>query len=670
MTDLYNMTIEFIKVYPILFGLGILISALAIALITFIIVRKRSIRINKAKRIKNEIEKKRIEEEKLLEIKKAVLIAKNSQVTVDLEASPVFSNSTEISREEIKVKKQQLENEIKPTIQKVPESYKAVPTESINVKEPESIYKTNTTDTKDTVTASVNERKPKKIGNLPEAKKEVNLETTDNLYVNYQSTISESTDNYPVFRIPRKGCIIRTHRFGKKKRRGYKEESFQNSIQKFFSSQFIISGEVRLNTGKETRPFEPDIAIIDKKKEKNIRIDVEIDEPYAGTSRQPTHCKGDDIMRDTYFIDRGWIVIRFSEYQVHTQEIECLSFIAGIIKSLDSDYVIPVELSTIKNISIEKLWDVLQAQKWEKAKYREGYLKHSFQQLLEEPETIERDFNEQEINEEKLVISSIIGPIDEGKNIGYNKINHHLRDKRIVFYPEPHVYTIDNTPAPSASTVIGKFFPEFDAPLWSRKKAIERLQFSNEELTESNIRRIADQIAEEWKTKGEKAAQEGTFLHEQIENYYLGQPYQKTEEFHLFEQFVSSHNSLKPYRTEWRVFDEDYHIAGTIDLIVKNGDGYEIYDWKRSKKVVNKFNGEPIRLNQWQQGVGMLNDIDDTSFNRYCLQQSLYRYILEKKYGLRISRMYLIVLYPEYDQFYKVETPYLLDKIEHILKTL
>ena len=32
--------------------------------------------------------------------------------------------------------------------------------------------------------------------------------------------------------------------------------------------------------------------------------------------------------------------------------------------------------------------------------------------------------------------------------------------------------------------------------------------------------------------------------------------------------------------------------------------------------------------------------------------------------------MYLIVLYPEYNNYFKVEVPYLKDKVEYILKTL
>lgn len=94
-----------------------------------------------------------------------------------------------------------------------------------------------------------------------------------------------------------------------------------------------------------------------------------------------------------------------------------------------------------------------------------------------------------------------------------------------------------------------------------------------------------------------------------------------------------------------------------------------MYDWKRSKKVVNS-SGQPVRINQWQKGVGQLSDIDDTSYNRYSLQQSLYKYIIEKNYGLKVSKMYLIVLYPDYDRYHKVEVPYLKEKTEHILKTL
>ncbi|WP_181308765.1 PD-(D/E)XK nuclease family protein [Rufibacter sp. XAAS-G3-1] len=498
--------------------------------------------------------------------------------------------------------------------------------------------------------------KPKPKEKLSEAKIETQVGKDSTCYVNYASSKSDQTESYPIFRCPKKGTVVRSYRFGNTKRRGFKEESFQNLIENIFGRDFLVSGSIRLNTGKDTRPFEPDIAIIGKSNN-SIRIDIEIDEPYAGLTRQPTHCKGDDLMRDIYFVDRGWIVIRFSELQVHSSEKECIKFIAEMIQSVNPLYDIPLSLNNYESIKTEKMWDVVQAQKWEKAKYREKYLNHTFQHIEEKQETIERDFSEQESNEEKLVKPTLIGVADKRKSIGFNLINTHQRDKRIEFYPEPHIYTIDKTPAPSASTIISKFFPEFDAEYWATRKAPE-------------LRMTPNEVAKMWKDKGEKAAQDGTHLHEQIENYFLDQDYKRTEEFHLFEQFIADHKEIKPYRSEWRIFDEHNHIAGTIDLICKNGGSYEIYDWKRSKKVVNQITGEPICHNQWQCGVGQLSDIADTSFNRYCLQQSLYRFILEKNYGLKVSRMNLVVLYPDYDRYYKVEVPYQKEKAEYILRTL
>src|SRR5690606_16908687 len=103
----------------------------------------------------------------------------------------------------------------------------------------------------------------------------------------------------------------------------------------------------------------------------------------------------------------------------------------------------------------------------------------------------------------------------------------------------------------------------------------------------------------------------------------------------------------------------------------KNGLGYELYDWKRSKKIIDVSSSKPIVTDTWGNfGIGQLSTIHDTSYNRYCIQQSLYKYILEKNYGLAISKMFLIVLYPDYERYYKVEVPYWKDTAEYILETL
>jgi hypothetical protein len=480
------------------------------------------------------------------------------------------------------------------------------------------------------------------------------------LFVEYDFEGEIRTDSYPLLQFPEKGTVVRSHRRGSTKRMGYKEIEFQGLIQTVFGGEFDVLGDARLNTGKDTRPFEPDVAIVEKGSRLNLRIDIEIDEPYAGITRQPTHCKGEDAHRDTYFTARGWMVIRFSEYQVHDNPLSCLRFIAEIIAIADPEYSIPDELLDAEPLEEDELWDAIQAQKWQKEDYREEYLDHTFQEVDEKEETRHRDFDEQEMAEETEVRPSSFGKEEFVVAESFNLSHAHPRDKRIKFYPEPHIYTIDNTPIPSVSTIISKFFPEFDA-----FTAAGRLGPTN-----PLFGLPVHEIVEMWDQKGKEAANHGTFLHKQIENYYLGKPYQRVQEFAHFEQFVSEHRNLNPFRTEWRIFDEHYHIAGTIDLVSKTRDGFEIYDWKRSKKVVNPVSGEPIEFNQWGTGIGSLAHLDDTSFNKYSLQQSIYKYILEENYGIVVSRMFLVVLYPEYGQYYKVSVPYLESEAKIILNAI
>ncbi len=626
MEETYQLLIEFKTIHPLRFWTAIFIATTLMIYFVWRFTRKKQ--KPKIENLGNQSKTSTVIAEK--ETFKPKLESKKEKTTLEKPQTKVFDENSVEDNSNV--------NEPKPIYVKPAE-----------VKQEKVIPKVETFEVKP-------KAKPKSEEQLPKAKEETAKSKGKIDFVNYDISKVQTPNSYPIFRFPKKGTVVRSFRFGNTKRRGFKEESFQKSIEQYFGKDFTVLGNIRLNTGKETRPFEPDIAIVDKSNS-NLRIDIEIDEPYAGLTRQPTHCKGEDVNRDIYFIDRGWIVIRFSEYQVHLQENDCLRYIAETIKSAIPNYEIPSQLLNQPSLQVEKLWDLVQAQKWEKAKYREQYLNHTFQSIEEQTETIERDFDEQEFKEEQLVKPTLIGEVDDKKSIAFNLKNKHPRDSRIKFYPEPHIYTIDNTPAPSASTIIAKFFPEFDSVYWSNRKAPE-------------LGMTPIEVELMWKNKGEAAAKDGTFLHEQIENFYLEQAYERTEEFHLFENFVSEHHHIKPFRTEWRIFDEHHHIAGTIDLISENGNGYEMYDWKRSKKVVSSFNGEPIKNNQWQSGVGQLADIDDTSYNRYCLQQSLYKYILEKNYGLTVSKMFLIVLYPDYDKYYKVEVPYMKDKAEYILKTL
>ena len=86
--------------------------------------------------------------------------------------------------------------------------------------------------------------------------------------------------------------------------------------------------------------------------------------------------------------------------------------------------------------------------------------------------------------------------------------NIHERDNRINFDEENHIYTIDdNKKAKSVTQLISEFFPKFDKNYWANnesKKTGEKVE----------------DILKRWADLGDKARNEGTNLHNQIENFY------------------------------------------------------------------------------------------------------------------------------------------------------
>lgn len=239
------------------------------------------------------------------------------------------------------------------------------------------------------------------------------------------------------------------------------------------------------------------------------------------------------------------------------------------------------------------------------------------------------------------------------------RLNGHDRDERIKFNAEKHEYFIDGEKAKlSVSEVIGNFFPKFDTEFWSNKKAKQR--------------GVPQQkVIDEWAEKGRLAAEKGTYLHDQIEKYYNGVKHDRTSpEFGYFLKFVEKYPLMEPHRTEWRIFDEEVMLAGTVDMIYRNPKTglYFMFDWKRSEKVVDAHNN-PITPN-FQQGSGPIAHLSDNSYHKYCLQQNMYKHLLEKNYNIKISSTNLLVLHPNRHNFHVVPVPEMTQEVAGIMDSL
>ncbi|MDZ4331433.1 MAG: hypothetical protein U0945_12755 [Flavobacterium sp.] len=238
------------------------------------------------------------------------------------------------------------------------------------------------------------------------------------------------------------------------------------------------------------------------------------------------------------------------------------------------------------------------------------------------------------------------------------------KDKKIVFIPETHQYLINGNPDTiSVSQLIDKFFPEFDTI-----KAASNLNRNHEYFGLP-----VEEIVEIWKNNGSEQAALGTKLHLQIENFYNQKEYDSDNiEFQYFINFTNTYPTMVPFRTEWRIYDERLLIAGTVDMVYKKEDGQLfMFDWKRSKKVV-KNDGTPSLQDPHgtftKFAFDKLSHLTDDSYYKYCLQQNMYRHILEKNYNVKISSINLLILHPIYDRYHLQTLPRMDEEIDYILK--
>ena len=304
--------------------------------------------------------------------------------------------------------------------------------------------------------------------------------------------------------------------------------------------------------------------------------------------------------------------------------------------------------------------------------------------------------------------------------------NPHPRDDRIVFYEEPHIYTIDGLPAQeSVSGLAAEFESEFDADEGirlmkkSRKVRWPRLQyvvnprrvetteeFVNERgamlvdadldetvssiepghglagdalhtaLKDSAIRRADsehmyvydrcltdDEIKLKWALNGEDARNRGTEAHLQMELWFNSEPVRHEEgEVKVGLDFVR--RCMIPLGLKG--YRTEWTIFGEDENIAGCID-----------LAAELPNGD-IYLIDWKRSEKLskkmygfrpmkapLNHLEDCSGCAYAIQLSSYQYILEKYYGRKIVGRALASIHP--DNPFTTAVPYMKDEVEYLM---
>ena len=244
--------------------------------------------------------------------------------------------------------------------------------------------------------------------------------------------------------------------------------------------------------------------------------------------------------------------------------------------------------------------------------------------------------------------------------------NAHPRDANIQFFEEGHKYIILSEPEikyTSVTTWNHSHFPHFDAD-----EIIKNMMKSKGWKEGHKYWGLTpEQIKAQWNSNKDAVSGAGTDLHFEIEcfnndkrflfeytNKELYQIYMidnkethssRPLEWQYFINFVRDTPELKPYRTEWLVYNEDVKISGSIDMVYENPDGtLSIYDWKRAKLItrINNFNKFAI-----SQEVCHL---PDSNFWHYALQLNTYKAIIEAKYDRKIKDIFLVRLHPDAEE--------------------
>lgn len=195
----------------------------------------------------------------------------------------------------------------------------------------------------------------------------------------------------------------------------------------------------------------------------------------------------------------------------------------------------------------------------------------------------------------------------------------------VVLDPTTHTYVdSDNNEYQSVTRFINKFVPEFDFENKSKQYA-------------SKYGLDVEDVRASWKLKNKQSTDFGTLIHEEIENILLGNIESEDLKFKApiieITQKVKGDFPKGKYLHEHAIWDEEYRIAGTSDLIINEGKSFSIVDFKTNKQIKyyneyeDKFLLKPI------------NHLPNGEYFKYALQLSFYAYLYKQLHKITPNRL-------------------------------
>ena len=269
--------------------------------------------------------------------------------------------------------------------------------------------------------------------------------------------------------------------------------------------------------------------------------------------------------------------------------------------------------------------------------------------------------------------------------------HRHTRDDNIDFFKDSHSYRITRGEksefAPVSVTSFCKhYFTQFDARVcvdtyflkWKSNPASKYHALIHNALRFGSSEEDAKQlIMGHWVALGQKASEEGTYMHERAEHLCNGlQASADDKEMSLlstWQENFEPHMEWRPYRTEWMLWWEEKKlqdkilVAGTLDLLLrseKTGD-FALVDFKRTNPAPKSRGGAPNLLGPASQNFRHpgyastpLVEVEDSKYGAYSMQLNILSKMLRERYEIDVGdNMYLLQIHEDLDEAHCVRVP-------------
>lgn len=238
----------------------------------------------------------------------------------------------------------------------------------------------------------------------------------------------------------------------------------------------------------------------------------------------------------------------------------------------------------------------------------------------------------------------------------------------IVYTDYNHTYKCRGEYLTSCTTFVSRLKKPFNKDYWSYRKAMER------GITQEDILR-------EWDIAREVGTSRGTLVHNYLEHYMQNKimPYDYDMEvlemlsedqykaymdsipllINQAHSFKAENSHLIPLANEFVVGDSELGIAGQFDLLLFNEkeNEFQIWDFKTDKKfeTESKYKAKFLKP---------LTHLQECEYNKYALQTSIYKYIIEKNTEYTLGTSHAVWFNHNNPTYKIISLPYFKDELD------